>query len=597
MAATSPDLDGILLCSDLPNDADSFVSPKIDFGACNLSSRLSWSTVYYCNTHSLSLSLHGADYARRLLRFQLQGLIVQDFSVRDVQVPAIQYAGKMPVGSFAIKRQWLSPASIQYFLTCVPTFSVGYPPVPHQRTSLRSLSTLSRLWCAHARGSRASGFIGVGFAFRPSRSHFWAMFSRDNGATSAPPHQQYSYRGFDASSKVAALTARIPPWADDGKDLDETSTTTEVKEAEFVNGFISSDSSRRGDASADLEWGEPLASIASDDEDADAQGISFPSTWSFVVSAARETSRQCETDTAWRVIERLPTVHRAFFRCAPTLTTSADGESSSVSPQSARDVDIFGEFSGNWDVVLDFNTPCLVLPQQFFDAVRMEQVCVSVLVLFEVGEEDWNVRTHTVLRLWQLTGWLGLQHNDELKLAEIASLGPLPELVFAMALDGPQLSIPLERLVLPELAVTSNASDNGVTRLCIQRSGSILQNGAAMFSSLDQDANTAQRYRVHGALSLPLFNMFQAPVVFGAMVLKAFDEVVVDGDARQVGLQSRGKAAKETTNEQTLASDDDDDDNPTSTAAFATCLRPTACVGQQQFIHRLNACQGTLSSH
>lgn len=186
-----------------------------------------------------------------------------------------------------------------------------------------------------------------------------------------------------------------------------------------------------------------------------------------------------------------------------------------------------------------------------------------------------------------------MRYNDELKLAEISSAMPLPDLVFAMSLDGPQLSIPLQQLVLAELEVATtpvNASSataapskqNGWTRLCIQRSGSIIQNGAAMFSPLDPDVGAAQRYRIHGSLSLPLFNMFQAPVVFGAMVLNAFAEVAIDGATKQTGI--RGLLPDESTSEHDAS------------AAYATCLRPVQCVGQQQFVPRLNACQGTSHS-
>lgn len=56
------------------------------------------------------------DYARKLLRFQLQGMI-QDFEMRDIYVPALgAFTGRMPIGFFHLKNQWLSPASIEYFL-------------------------------------------------------------------------------------------------------------------------------------------------------------------------------------------------------------------------------------------------------------------------------------------------------------------------------------------------------------------------------------------------------------------------------------------------------------------------------------------------
>lgn len=172
----------------------------------------------------------------------------------------------------------------------------------------------------------------------------------------------------------------------------------------------------------------------------------------------------------------------------------------------------------------------------------------------------------------------------------------MPDLVFSLALDGSQLTIPLQQLVLPELELaTTPANDTtrghtapslSVTRVCIQRSGSIFQSGAAVFSALDVDAGTVQRYRLHGSLSLPLFNMFQAPIVFGAMVLNTLDEVVVDGVTKQTALRTRRGSER-------AAGPDADTTSGSTSAAFATCLRRAQCVGQQQFSARLNACQGS----
>lgn len=195
-----------------------------------------------------------------------------------------------------------------------------------------------------------------------------------------------------------------------------------------------------------------------------------------------------------------------------------------------------------------------------------------------------------------------MRFNDELKVAEISGSASLPDLVFSLSLDGPQLRIPLQRLVLPELQVTTSPAVNSTSntsssssppktsvilqRVCIQRSGSIIQNGAAVFSPLDQDAGSVQRYRLHGSLTLPLFNMFQAPVVFGAMVLDAFEQVIVDGTTKRTGIQNSLTAPSATDTGNGGGSGGNG-------AAYATCMRPVRCIGQQQYLERLNACQGT----
>lgn len=71
---------------------------------------------------------------------------------------------------------------------------------------------------------------------------------------------------------------------------------------------------------------------------------------------------------------RCSPVHRAHFQCVPTLTkpeasSSSSSSAPSLNTHAAHSVEIFGEFSGNWDVTIDFNVPCLGLPQQFFDSV------------------------------------------------------------------------------------------------------------------------------------------------------------------------------------------------------------------------------------
>lgn len=62
-------------------------------------------------------------------------------------------------------------------------------------------------------------------------------------------------------------------------------------------------------------------------------------------------------------------VHRASFQCAPTIAAESSASATLDAPHAAHRVELFGEFSSNWDVTVDLNSPCLVLPQQFFDSV------------------------------------------------------------------------------------------------------------------------------------------------------------------------------------------------------------------------------------
>lgn len=56
-----------------------------------------------------------ADYARRLLRLQLQS-VSQELRTSAVSIPALGYSGSLLIGVFKLKKQWLSPATVEYFL-------------------------------------------------------------------------------------------------------------------------------------------------------------------------------------------------------------------------------------------------------------------------------------------------------------------------------------------------------------------------------------------------------------------------------------------------------------------------------------------------
>lgn len=148
----------------------------------------------------------------------------------------------------------------------------------------------------------------------------------------------------------------------------------------------------------------------------------------------------------------------------------------------------------------------------------------------------------------------------------------LPALSFSLSYHGTELNIPLQKLVLAELQ--NNAT--GTARVCIQRSGSVVQNGASVFFPLDQDAGSVQRYRVHTSASLPLFNMFQAPIVFGSMVLDTLEQIVFDGKSKETGLRA----------------DLDAEEEELPANYSAKCRPAVICTGQQDFVPRTNGCQG-----
>ncbi|RLN21262.1 hypothetical protein BBJ28_00002849 [Nothophytophthora sp. Chile5] len=241
--------------------------------------------------------------------------------------------------------------------------------------------------------------------------------------------------------------------------------------------------------------------------------------------------------------------------------SNAQGVSFPNSPIS-QPIQLFGEFSGSWDVVVDFNAPCLTLPREFYDAVRL---ALSTELL-----------SHQLTSA-QLTGWIGLTFNSRLGLSEIAAPATaLPELFFSLEYGGKQLALPLQALVLPTLNI-SRSSDAAITTVvCIQRSVSILQKGtSALSSASDTVRDSAHVERLHGSIGLPVFNMIDAPIVFGSMVLDALDSVMFDGASKRTGIRS-----------QTAGS---------SAQSAVSCLSPATCIGHQLFVERLNMCQGMTS--
>ncbi|KAJ0407621.1 hypothetical protein P43SY_010162 [Pythium insidiosum] len=410
------DIDGILVCSDLP--PATAVSPRIGF-----------------------------DYARKLLRLQLNGML-QEVSPADVAVPALNRTLRWPVGRFRLQQQWLSPVALQFFL-----------------------------WKANAQG-----FLGVGYAHRPRASLLWAALQNDSSQYRYDARRVSRGNGSEDASDDAERSAA----------LSVIHVKSEVSEA----------------AAQPWDWSEPCASVdQADDQGSNSQGITFP-------------------------------LHRLGFACRQSPKTTI------------HRVDMLGEFSGFWDALVDLNTACLSLPQQFYDS---------------------------------LAGWLGFTYNEELKITEFPASASLPSLQFSLTLDGPTHVVPLDRLVLRNVSTASSAA---MAWVCIQRGATVVQNAASVLSPVDPDASSAQRYRLHGSMSLPLYNMAHVPIVLGHMMLQAMGGIVVDGGAKQVAFShpvesgSGGKATESEEEEQRRA----------ALQTTATCLPVKQCLGQQVHVPRLNAC-------
>ncbi|KAG4058236.1 hypothetical protein PC123_g6774 [Phytophthora cactorum] len=207
-------------------------------------------------------------------------------------------------------------------------------------------------------------------------------------------------------------------------------------------------------------------------------------------------------------------------------------------------VQLFGDFSSSWDVVVDFNVPCLELPKEFYDA---------------------------------LAGWIGLRLDSRLGLSEVAlPASALSDLLFSLSFTDAHLALPLRSLVLPELSDSSSKDENW-TKICIQQSASMLQRGTAAFAAPTTTAAEVERLqRLHGVIGIPVYNMIDSPIIFGAMVLEALGSVVFDGATKRTGIRKPSSMSISAKSDQQ------------NTAA---CMQPVLCIGGQEYVTHLNICQ------
>ncbi|KAL3669680.1 hypothetical protein V7S43_005062 [Phytophthora oleae] len=102
----------------------------------------------------------------------------------------------------------------------------------------------------------------------------------------------------------------------------------------------------------------------------------------------------------------------------------------------------------------------------------------------------------------------------------------------------------------------------------------MLQRGTAAFAApTTSAAEVARLQRLHRSTGIPVYNMIDAPITFGAMVLDALGSVTVNGLTRRVGIRKPSKMA--------------DYEQQTS----ASCLQSVSCIGDQQYVAQLNVCQ------
>jgi len=52
-----------------------------------------------------------------------------------------------------------------------------------------------------------------------------------------------------------------------------------------------------------------------------------------------------------------------------TKRLSTSGSESDEAEKETDSIQLFGDYSSSWDVVVDFNVPCLELPREFYDVV------------------------------------------------------------------------------------------------------------------------------------------------------------------------------------------------------------------------------------
>jgi hypothetical protein len=201
--------------------------------------------------------------------------------------------------------------------------------------------------------SNADGFIGVGYAFRWSSSPFWPLLE---------PTFQYRMAMGNASHHTELEAGDDNGEARTGGARGEGRAAATLHASDFVAGQDESEQN-------EWDWSEPCASVDQADDlgRPNNQGLNFPGEPLHGIGSVFK-------------YEQLPTeclsfssVHHVRFQC----TQQQDG----AAPSRARDafalhdVDMFGDFTSSWDAAVDFHSPCLVLPQQFYSSVRDKERC------------------------------------------------------------------------------------------------------------------------------------------------------------------------------------------------------------------------------
>ncbi|OQS01030.1 hypothetical protein ACHHYP_01960 [Achlya hypogyna] len=190
-------------------------------------------------------------------------------------------------------------------------------------------------------------------------------------------------------------------------------------------------------------------------------------------------------------------------------------------------VPLLAPISSYWAGHIDFQVPCLILPKEFYDT---------------------------------LTAWAPVEYNASANRTQVrdgVSLADLPTLTFQTGLGSPLLSLRLQDLVL------NNSNGSSPHHVCIERADSVVNLVLEHRVVVQEDDIFTKE--LGGVSYVP--NMYQAPIVFGAMVLQHLTTVLSDS-TKQIGFVSTG-----------------------TRPVKGVCNAAVACTGDQTYHQAANECR------
>ncbi|OQS05470.1 hypothetical protein THRCLA_02410 [Thraustotheca clavata] len=196
--------------------------------------------------------------------------------------------------------------------------------------------------------------------------------------------------------------------------------------------------------------------------------------------------------------------------------------------------------SSYWSTYIDFQSPCLVLPQEFYNT---------------------------------LLAWAPLQYNTSANITQLkegTQLTDLPAITFQTGFDSPVFSLSLASLVLANTTSTT-------PQLCIQKAESIINLVLEHQIVLEEDDIFTKE--LGGISYVP--NMYQSPIVLGAMAVQHLDLYISDYN-KQIGFGHINPSIVVLTSKDFIY---------VVVNTSSKCNVPVTCTGEQQYIKRLNLCK------